>query len=73
MIRSLTELFAFAFLIASTVTLWYVYAVAVMNGDAVIIYTNFSGERNIEIVYCILGTVAVLWTIPKLMFRKWLS
>lgn len=72
-IRSLSELFAFAFLIASTVTLWYVFAVAVMNGDALIIYTNFSGERDIEIVYCLVGTVATLWTIPKVMFRRYLS
>jgi len=71
-IRSLTELFAFAFLLTSTVVLWYAFAVAVLNGDAVTIYTNLSGERNTEILFCIAGVIASVLTIPKVMFRRYL-
>jgi hypothetical protein len=71
-IRSSIELFAFAFLITSTIVLWVAFLTAVLHGDSVMLYTNLSGERNTEIALCIVGTTASMITIPKVMFRKFL-
>ncbi len=62
MIRSLIELFAFAFLITSTIVLWAAFLFAILHGDAATIYINLSGERNAEIILCILGTTAAMLT-----------
>jgi hypothetical protein len=66
------ELFAFAFLVGSTLALWYLFIYAVLNGDTATVYTNLSGERNIELLLCAGGMVASAWTIPKVMFRGFL-
>lgn len=66
------ELFAFVFLISSTLALWYIFIYAVLNGDMVTVYTNLSGERDLELLLCAGGMVASAWTIPKVMFRGFL-
>lgn len=70
--RRVVELFAFAFLIGSAITMWVAFLFAVVHGDSVTLLVNYSGERNAEIALCIVGTTACMISIPKVMFRGFL-